>query len=184
MAAASVVRTTSVQSAVTSRSSPSSKIDGDIAKLLAFQKKHPILTSSDSDSIRTFLKAWQNYKTYGSLSLLARTALELVYADQLYGERLTSIDENLEVFLRSIIPTPTLDDIQPYFDCNVRMAPASANTFHAHPLSAFNAYYNKFIDSYSLFQSYFDDKMITNPRGAMRFIQTFFVQGLQPRGHL
>ena len=103
------------------------------------------------------------------ISADARTALELVYADQLYCGRLTPSDEDLEAFLRSIIPTPTRDDVQPYFDCNVRMAPASANTFHTHPLTAFNAYYNKFIGAYGLFQSYFDDKMLTNPRAAMHF---------------
>ena len=100
-------------------------MDSDIAKLLAFQAKQPILTSSYSDSIRTFLHAWQTYKTRGSLSLLdcinahSRTALELVYAEQLYCGRLHPVDEYLEVFLRSIIPTPTLDDIQPYFDSNI-----------------------------------------------------------------
>ena len=61
------------------------------------------------------------------------------------------------------------------------MAPASSNTLLAHPLTAFNIYYNKFIAAYGLFRPYFDDKMTTNPRVAMRIVQTFFVQGLQPR---
>ena len=111
----------------------------------------------------------------------SRTALELVYAEQLFCGRLTPIDEHLEAFLRSIISTPTLDDIQPYFDSNIRMAPASSNTSHAHSLSAYNVYYNKFIGAYGLFKTYFDEKMLTNHRAAMHIIQTFFVQGLQPR---
>ena len=77
------------------------------------------------------------------------TALQLVYADQLYCDRLPPSHEELEEILRSIIPTPTLDDVHSYFDSNIRMIPASSNTFHAHPLTVFNIYYNKFIATYS-----------------------------------
>ena len=96
-----------------STSDVATKLDNDVARLLAFQAKLPILLASDSDSIRTFLQSWQNYKTTGILSLLdcisadARTALELVYADQLYAGRLDPSDEGLERFLRCVIPTPT-----------------------------------------------------------------------------
>ena len=82
-----------------------------------------------------------------------------------------------------IIPTPILDyvHVQPYFDGNVCMAYASVNTFHAHPLTAYNIYYNKFIAAYGIFKSYFEGKTLTNQRATMRILQAFFVQRLQPR---
>ena len=73
-----------------------------------------------------FLQAWNNCKSIGILSLLyyinagGRSALELlVYADQLYIDHLNPVNANLEKFLRSISPTPTLDDIQPHFAVNI-----------------------------------------------------------------
>ena len=88
-----------------------------------------------------------------------RNALELVHANQLYRGRLPPSDINLETFLHSIVPTPTLDDLQPYFEANICMPFASANTFYAHPLTAYNIYYNKFIAAYGLFKCYFEEKM-------------------------
>ena len=164
-----------------------SSVDSDIARLLALQAKHPTLTSSDSDSIRTFLQSWINYKTTGVLSLHdcinadTRTALELVCHDQLYTGRLSRFDEHLEPFLRSIIPPATLDEILPYFDAQIRMTYASTNAFHAHTVTAYNAYWNRFMAGYGLFQTFFTSRLLENPRAAMRLIQRLFVQGLQPR---
>ena len=79
-----------------------------------------------------------------------------MHADQLYRRRLPPSDIDLETFLRSIVPTSTLDDVQPYFDVDTYMPFASANTYHSHPLTAYNMYYNKFIASYGLFKGYFE----------------------------
>ena len=85
-----------------------------------------------------------NYKSAGHLKLLdcigadARTALELIYADQLY-HGLKYLDySTLEKFLQSVVPTPTLDDVQQYFDVKICMPFVSTNTFNAHRITAYN----------------------------------------------
>ena len=88
-------------------SNATSQPDNDIVRLLAFQTKLTILTATDADAIRAFLQSWTNYKETGILSLIdcinadARTALELVYTDQLYRGQLPPSDIDLE-FLRCL----------------------------------------------------------------------------------
>ena len=106
-----------------SYSAVGSQPDNNVACLLAFEAKHPLLTATDADAIRLFLQSWTNYKSTGLFSLLdcigadALTVLELVYADQLYcGSLKFSSYTDLEQFRRSIVPTTTLEDVPPYFD--------------------------------------------------------------------
>ena len=98
----------------------------------------------------------------------ARTALVLVFADQLYIDRLCRADDDLEKFVRSVVPTSTLDGIQPYFEVNVCIPLTSVNTFNSHPLTAYNIYYNKFIVAYGLFKAYFEEKLVANSRATMK----------------
>ena len=115
------------------------------------------------------------------ISIDARTALELVYVDRLYRRELPRSNEYKELFLRSLVPASTLDEIQPYFDVNVTMSLTQQDVYHAHAISAYSVYWNKFIAAYTLFKSYFDAKQESNPKGAINLIQLFFVRELQHR---
>ena len=61
-------------------------------------------------------------------------------SDLLYLGRLPPSNDLLEQFLRTRVPASTLDDIEPYFEINVLMPLAQADTFHTYPLTAYNTY--------------------------------------------
>ena len=112
---------------------------------------------------------------YDCIGAVARTA------DRLYRNELPRSNDYLEPFLRSIVPASTLDDIQLYFHVNVTMSLLTQDVYNAHPISAYNLYWNKFLAAYTLFKPFFDGKQQSNPKGAIKLIQLFFVQGLQLR---
>ena len=160
-----------------------------LALLLAHQEKNvPKLINSDAESILSFLRSWTAYRSNASGILTLKSLispdvvldLELIHMPKLPSGRLPYDNDQLESFLRSILPVSTYDDILYYFRTHVKMAYAPHNGFTAHKVEVYLAYYNKFMRAYQLFRQFFDRERNKNADRHMKIIFNLFAMGIEP----
>ncbi len=159
-----------------------------LALLLAHQQKNiPHLLNSDNESILPFLRSWTAYRSNSSgiLSLKSLISpdvvldLELIHLSKLPTGRLPYDNDQLEAFLRSILPVSTYDDVLYYFRTHIKMPYASFNGLTAHKVDVYLAYYNKFMRAYQLFRSFFDAERNKSEDRHMKIVFNLFATGIE-----